>query len=140
MSLPRGLQLVILGLTFVACVAAAGDVAHAPLAVVGAIEPGQWQIKEIGTTTPPRSLCVNDPDMLVQLDHKGGDCSRFVIDDQPRLAVVSYICPAAGRGRTIIRLESPKDLRLETQGVFAGVPFDRSFHAHRLGPCVTSSR
>lgn len=110
------------------------------LAALDGIEPGQWQLREIGTTAPPRSLCISDPATLLQIEHGLAHCSRFVVTDQPRAATVSYTCPGAGNGRTTIKLESANDFHLDTQGIHGGAPFDKGYQAHRIGACTTPAR
>lgn len=122
-------------------VLAAATVAKPPtLAVIGGIEPGEWQLREDGSTGAPRSLCVEDPDMLIQLQHRGAQCSRFVIDDQPRTATVHYTCPGAGHGRTTIRLETRTTFHLDTQGIANGLPFDTGYEVRRMGACQSTGR
>lgn len=123
------------GVAMISAAGAAGLVQAPSLVALDAIEPGQWQLREIGTTTPPRSLCIIDPATLLQIEHGSARCTRFVVTDQPRAATISYNCPGAGSGRTTIKLESSKDFHLDTQGINGGAPFDKGYQAHRLGPC-----
>lgn len=110
--------------------------AKAPsLAVINAIEPGQWELREVGVTTPAKVMCVADPDMLIQLRHGGAACTRFVIDNQPQSATVNYTCTGAGNGRTTIMLDTPRQFRLQTQGIAQNAPFDVDYSARRLGDC-----
>lgn len=110
--------------------------AHAPqLAALTHIETGQWQLKEPGATAIARSLCVTDPDVLLQLGHSGAQCSRFVIADTPDTATVHYTCPGAGHGRTTISMETPRLLRIQTQGIAGGAPFDLDYEGRRIGAC-----
>lgn len=111
--------------------------ARAPqLAVLTRIETGQWQLREAGSTAPPRSICVSDPAMLLQIGHAGAQCSRFVIADAPDGATVHYTCPGAGHGRTALTLETPRLLHLQTQGMAGGAPFDLDYEARRVGACA----
>lgn len=119
---------------------AATPAAKGLLHVVAAIEPGQWELREQGGTGAARQLCVNDPDMFVQFQHGPMQCSRFVVDDQPMSATVTYDCQSNGRGRTTIRASTPRALYLETQGIARGAPFDMRFDGRRTGACVASAR
>lgn len=116
----------------IAAVPAANTVA----AAIGEITPGQWQLREAGSNAPPRSMCVSNPDRLIQLEHPGASCSRILLNDQPRTATISYTCPGAGHGRTMIRLETRNSFHLETQGIAGGAPFDMAFEARRTGDCA----
>lgn len=119
---------------------AAKPAATSPTVAVGQIQPGQWQLREGGSTAPPRLVCLGDADQLIQLQHPGMACARFVVDDLPRTATVNYSCPGAGHGRTMIHLETPKSFHLETQGIVSGAPFDMAFDARRLGDCTPPAR
>lgn len=107
-----------------------------PLAVINAIEPGQWELREIGVTTHARVLCLADPDMLIQLRHNGAACTRYVIDNQPQTVTVNYSCVSAGSGRTTIMLDTPRQFRLQTQGIAQNAPFDADYSGRRLGDCT----
>ena len=129
----------VFGLVLVGSLAAAAP-AHAPqLAVLTRIEPGQWQLKEPGVSTVTRTLCVSDPAVLLQLGHSGAQCSRFVIVDAPDSATVHYTCPGAGHGRTTIAIETPRLLRLQTQGIASGAPFDMDYEGRWIGDCGAKS-
>lgn len=110
------------------------------LHVLGAIEHGQWELREQGAVGAPRTLCLGDPDALVQIQHAQQQCARFVVDDQPMAAIVTYDCKGAGRGRTVIRAESARLIHVDTQGLSGGAPFDMSFEGRRTGACPTTDR
>lgn len=114
---------------------ASGPASGPVAAVIGDITPGQWQLREAGSSAPPRTLCVSNADRLIQLEHPGASCSRILLNDQPRTATISYSCPGAGHGRTMIRLETRNSFHLETQGIAGGAPFDMAFEARRTGDC-----
>ncbi len=118
---------------------AAGPVNGPVAAAIGDITPGQWQLREAGSSAPPRTMCVSNPDRLVQLEHPGASCNRILLNDQPRTVTISYTCPGAGHGRTMIRLETRNSFHLETQGIAGGAPFDMAFEARRTGNCASAS-
>ena len=121
----------------VGATASVAQPAKAPaLAVINAIEPGQWELREIGVTTPAKVMCVADPDMLIQLRHAGVACTRYVIDNQPQTVTVNYSCVSAGSGRTTIMLDTPRQFRLQTQGIAQNAPFDADYSGRRLGDCA----
>ena len=129
------------GMIFCASGAVAASPAAAPtVAAFGQVEPGQWQLREVGSTTVARTICITDPDKLVQYQHVGAQCTRFVVDDQPRTATIHYTCPGAGHGRTTIRLETQRSFHLDTQGIAGGAPFDMGFEARRIGTCEAAAR
>lgn len=91
-------------------------------------------LREIGGTETTR-ICVADPRMLIQLRHPRAQCSRFVVEDLPRSVTVHYTCPGAGHGRTDISVEGGKLIKLRTQGIADGAPFDLEYEGRRTGTC-----
>ncbi len=108
--------------------------AQAPtIAAIGKIERGQWQLRDSDGTR--RSLCVADPAVLLQIRHRGTSCSRFVIDNSPNSATVHYTCPGSGHARTTLTVETPRLLRIESQGLEGGAPFAVEIEARKTGRC-----
>ncbi len=120
-----------------ATAAMAASPASGPMvAALGQIEPGQWQLQEVGGGAGPRIMCIADSNAFIQIQHPGMQCSHFVIDDQPRSATVHYTCPGAGHGRTTIKLEGRDVFHIDTQGIAEGSPFDMAFKVKRMGDCA----
>jgi len=116
--------------------AAAGLAAGVAIAAPLGLSVGRWQLHEIGVGGPPRLVCVRDPIQLIQLNHPGIACNRFVIDDSPGHLTVQYKCAGAGYGRSTITVEQPGLIRLETQGIGPdGQPFDTSYEGRLAGEC-----
>jgi hypothetical protein len=136
MKLRHMSRAVLFGLALCTSLTAASPAVAPQLAVLAQVEPGQWQLRETGTNTPPRAMCVADPAMLLQLGHPGVACSRFVIADTAGSATVHYTCPGAGHGRTTLSIETPRVIHVATQGIAGGLPFDHDFEARRLGACA----
>lgn len=131
---------VVAGIALCAGAALANSPTAAPVAAaIAQIEPGQWQLREAGSAAPPRLICVANPDRLIQIEHPGLACARTLLNDQPRTATISYSCPGAGHGRTMIRIETRNSFHLETQGIAGGAPFDMAFEARRMGDCAAAS-
>lgn len=97
------------------------------------IERGQWQLRE--GRGPARAVCVSDPAVLFQLRGRGANCSRFVIENAATSATVHYTCPGVGHGRTTIAVETPRLLRIDSQGIDSGAPFAIEVEARRSGNC-----
>ena len=49
---------------------------------------------------------------------------------------VNYTCPGIGRGRTTIRVETPRLVQIDSQGLDRGAPFALRAEARRIGPCA----
>ncbi|MGJ3647241.1 DUF3617 domain-containing protein [Sphingomonas sp. GlSt437] len=114
---------------------------HAPmLAVMRAIEPGQWELREVGSSAAPHLMCLISADQLIQLRHATASCTRYVVEDKPETATVNYNCQGAGSGRTTISIDTPRQFRLQTQGIAQAAPFDLDYAGKRVGACQTTSR
>jgi hypothetical protein len=108
---------------------------QAPLAALAQLEPGLWQVRDLDGRGEQRNLCISDPQLLMQLQHRGSPCSRLVISNDDRGATVHYTCPADGFGRTSLRVETPRLARIESQGIQDKAPFAFRAEARRVGAC-----
>lgn len=114
----------------------AAATAQAPrLAVFARLSPGNWTLHEVGATTAGRSICLGDPGQLLQLHHGSTACAHFVVTDARRTATTSYTCPRTGHGRTTLTVAGPTLVRIQTQGLANGAPFDVDYEARRAGAC-----
>lgn len=115
----------------------AGDAPQ--LTALSVIESGQWVLRAPTPGAPPRSMCLGDARALLQLQHPTAACSRFVIANDPRTATVHYTCPGAGHGRTTIRVETPRLIHIDSQGIANNAPFDWTLEGRRTGACSVSA-
>ena len=104
------------------------------LALLDGIERGQWLLRE--SAGGERRLCVGNPAMLLQIEHGRDQCEHFVMSQARDTVTIRYTCPNHGHGRTTISVETPRLIRIETQGVADGAPFSEEFEARRAGNCV----
>lgn len=114
-------------------VATAASVFAQDVPLLRSVSPGEWQLHEIGESAPNRMICVRSADQLVQLQHGAAECERLAGSQDGKRAVVSYRCPAHGHGRTVITEESDALLRIQTQGIADGAPFNVDYEARRIG-------
>lgn len=126
-----------LALPLVGLLATAADAP--PLAALAQLQPGKWMLTSHDTDFAARSVCIGDPKVLLQIRHPVTTCNRFVVANDPRRAVVSYSCPGTGNGLTTVRVETPRLVQIETQGVDSGSPFDLTIEARRTGECPALS-
>jgi hypothetical protein len=126
-----------LALPFVGLLATAADAP--PLTALAQLQTGRWLLTSQDSTFVSRSVCIGDPKVLLQIQHPVTTCSRFVVANDPRRAVVSYSCPGSGNGLTTVRVETPRLAQIETQGVASGSPFDMTIEARRTGECPALS-
>lgn len=115
--------------------------AGAKLSALSRLEPGQWQFRNLDDIrAAPQSLCIADPILLMQLRHRSAPCTRLVVSNNERGAIVHYTCPASGFGQTELRVETPRLAQIDTQGIVDNRPFALRAEARRVGPCQTSAR
>ncbi|WP_156347552.1 MULTISPECIES: hypothetical protein [unclassified Sphingomonas] len=99
------------------------------------VATGQWSLRSPGSAEAARESCIADTAVLFRLRLRAAQCSRFVIEDTPRIATVHYTCPGAGHVRTTIHVDTPRALRIESEGIVDGMPFADAFEARRVGSC-----
>lgn len=133
----RGAALI--GALFVS-VAAMSPGAPAPVRAGGlkalhGIDAGQWELRERGSHGPARRICLGDPAQLLQIQHPGLNCQRFVVSDEAQRAVVTYQCTDAGNGRTDLRVETSRLIQISAQGIASKAPFSLSIEGRRTGDC-----
>jgi hypothetical protein len=118
--------------------------AEAPsiLTALQGLQPGQWEIRSTQDSYANRSVCMTDPRVLLQLRHFGQTCSRFVITNDARISTVHYSCAVTGNGQTTIRVETPRLIQLQSQGIANQSPFSFTAEGRRVGDCgaVTAGR
>lgn len=118
--------------------AGAGGLAMAQgVGALSQVQVGQWQLHEVGAKTPPQAVCAPDVKRLLQIQHGAASCSFRTISDEGSAATVRYVCPGAGNGTTELKVESRTILRLHTQGVARGAPYDVTYEARYAGACET---
>jgi len=98
------------------------------------VERGLWDVHatnggEIGT------ICVGDPLLLAQPLHPPRGCSAEVEAADGHVATVAFVCPGMGRGRTQIRVETPRLVQIDMQGISNGLPFALRARARHIGAC-----
>ena len=120
---------------------AVGAAAQGPRpALLDQLRPGSWTLHEIGSPAARRTICVTDAASLLQVHHGAAQCARFVVSSDQRTTTVSYTCAGQGYGRTTLTAESPTLVRIQTQGLAQGAPFDMDYEARRAGICVRSAK
>lgn len=98
------------------------------------IERGQWQLQGSGGGAIG-SVCLGDPLLLAQPQHGPQPCTREVISSDAHEVTVNYVCPGMGRGRTVLRVETPRLVQIDSQGLQNGAPFALRAQARKTGPC-----
>jgi hypothetical protein len=110
------------------------------LAALSTLQPGMWEFKSRDDSAANRSICVSDPRAMLQLRHGAAQCSRFVIQNDQRVATVHYSCPNAGHGQTTLRVETPRLVQVESQGIANKAPFAFTAEGRRVGACAVGEK
>jgi len=105
------------------------------LGAFGQLEPGRWQIRDLDSEVDRQSLCLGDPILLAQLEHQGPPCAREIIESGPSGGTVRYTCRGRGFGHSTIRVETPRVVKIHTQGINGAKPFSFRAEARRVGDC-----
>jgi hypothetical protein len=103
---------------------------------LGKLEKGRWLVRELNGATQPAALCIGDPAMLLRFEHRGDpSCAPEVLASGAASRTVQYRCGARGFGYSHLRVETPRSVRIDTQGFSNGRPFSYRLEARRTGAC-----
>jgi Protein of unknown function (DUF3617) len=101
---------------------------------------GMWEVSRSATGANAERRCVPSASVLAQWEHRQAQCSRTVLSSTASEAVIHYTCPGGAFGQSKMKVITPRTLRIETQGIADGLPFNYVLHARRVGDCPTSLR
>ncbi len=135
MSVTRLLLLPIIALATLAGPGLTQNTAPGAMPALAVVQPGQWLLKSRTNPAESRSLCVSDVRALLQVQHGAAICNRFVISNSQHETTVHYTCPGAGHGRTTIKVETPRLIQIESQGIAKQEPFAFELEGRRVGEC-----
>lgn len=99
------------------------------------VDGGVWEVSGAPGTQQPIRQCFADILTLAQFEHRGRSCSRTLLSDKDRTAVINYSCGPADFGQSQIDVLTPRSLRIATQGISDQLPFNYVIQAHRVGDC-----
>ena len=102
---------------------------------IAAAQPGLWDVSQSVAGSNATRLCLADPAVLAQWEHRSANCTRTQISEKANMVTFEYRCVGGGFGRSDVTLLTPRSLRLETQGISGGLPFGYKLYARRVGPC-----
>lgn len=131
-------------LKILALVSAVGVAALAPApqpqrAVLAQANAGLWEISGAPGAKAPIRQCIANVAVLAQFEHRGRNCRRNVVSDDGSSAVVHYSCGASDFGDSEIHVITPRSLRIGTQGISGGLPFNYVLQARRVGECTKTA-
>jgi len=124
---------------------AAGPAAFALCAVqppsgLAQAQPGIWEINGVPGSTVPVRQCLADLTLLVRFEHRAKNCSAKTVRDGGGSTVIDYSCGPAGFGHSEVNVLTPRSLRIATQGISDGLPFNYVLQAHRIADCPVAAR
>ena len=102
--------------------------------ILRVIEPGLWNLRMRDGSESER-ICLMNARPLIQLRHPALRCRQIVVNQDEDELTIQYACSGQGFGRTRLRIESPRLIQVETQGVAGKSPFDFAVEARRVGAC-----
>lgn len=98
-------------------------------------QPGLWEIRGAPGVSAPVRQCVSDIASLARFEHRASTCSSRVLKDEGSSTAIEYSCGGAGFGHSEIDVITPRSLRISTQGISDGLPFNYVLQARRLDDC-----
>ena len=83
----------------------------------------------------PIRQCVTDIVLLARFEHRAKSCNARVLKDGGTTTAFDYSCGGAGFGHSRIDVLTPRSLRISTQGISDGLPFNYVLQARRVDDC-----
>ena len=106
--------------------------ASLPSTMVGS---GEWEVSKAVNGSDSEKVCLSDPALLTQWEHRGKQCERVILSSSAEHAEVHYTCNGGGFGTSRVEVLTPRSVKVDSQGISGGYPFAFVLHAHRIGPC-----
>jgi hypothetical protein len=126
------------GLTAALTVGLTPGAAEQPPSIAQA-QPGLWEISGVPGATAPSRQCLADIAALARFEHRAKACSAKVLKTSGSMTSIEYSCGGAGFGHSEIQVITPRSLRISTQGISNGLPFNYVLQAHRVDDCPKSA-
>ncbi len=111
-----------------------GAAAQKP-SVLGGAAPGLWELTGVPGARPRVRECIGNLSTLTQYEHRGRGCKATTLSDSGKVTVIHYTCAGSDFGRTSIKMITPRNLKVDTQGISDGLPFAYTIEARRVGEC-----
>lgn len=97
--------------------------------------PGLWEISGAPGSSTPIRQCVSEITALARFEHRASACSTRILRDGGTFTAIDYSCGGAGFGHSEIDVITPRSLRISTQGISGGLPFNYVLQARRVDDC-----
>jgi hypothetical protein len=102
-------------------------------------QPGLWEISGAPGARAPLRQCVAEIAALARFEHRSKNCAVRVLKDAGGMAQLEYSCGGAGFGHSEVTVLTPRSLRIATQGISDGLPFNYVLQARRVDDCPKSA-
>ena len=112
--------------------------AVAPPSSLAQVQPGLWEIQGVPGVTGVARQCVADVSVLTRFEHRAKRCSEKLLKAAGSESDFDYSCGAAGFGHSEVSVITPRSLRISTQGISSGLPFNYVLRARRVADCPTA--
>ena len=103
-------------------------------------QPGMWEVSGVPGASGPVRQCFADLAVLARFEHRLRSCSTRIVRDAESTSEIDYSCGAAGFGHSDVAVITPRSLRISTQGISDGLPFNYVIQARRIADCGTAAR
>jgi hypothetical protein len=105
------------------------------LPTLGEAQPGLCDVSGTPGGAAPVRQCVADIMALARFEHRARPCTARVLKNAGSVVSIEYSCAGAGFGHSDIQVITPRSLRIGTQGISDGLPFNYVLQARRIGDC-----
>ena len=107
-----------------------------PLPTLAETQPGLWEISGAPGAKLPARQCVTNVTALARFEHRTKACSAKVLKSAGSRTSIEYSCGGAGFGHSEVDVITPRSLRISTQGISGGLPFNYVLQARRVDDCA----
>ena len=114
--------------------------AAAPPSSLTEVQPGLWEIKGLPGVSGATRQCVADVSLLTRFEHRAKNCTEKLLKAAGSESDFDYSCGAAGFGHSEVTVITPRSLKISTQGISGGLPFNYVLQAHRISDCPSAPR
>ena len=111
-------------------------IAAQPLPTFAQEQAGIWDVSGLPGVNSPVRQCIADVLALARFEHRSKPCTARVLKNAGGEASVEYSCGAAGFGHADLQVITPRSIRIATQGISDGLPFNYVLQARRVGDCA----
>jgi len=112
----------------------------APPPGLAEVQPGLWEIQGVPGIAGVARQCIADVSMLTRFEHRAKTCSAKLLKAAGSETDFDYSCGAAGFGHSEVTVITPRSLKISTQGISGGLPFNYVLQARRVADCPAAPR